>query len=406
MVSKLIRSFAQLENGEVNLDGPIVTLFSGGLDSTYLLLHLKELGAGDVHAVSVDVGDEDSHTGKTEITTRLDSTLHSIDASREFVDEYVAPALRANAIYHQTHPISSSLSRPLIAKHALKVAERVGARTVLHTANRSQNSLRRLNGAVRAQGFTGHYGSPYDLDPIDRTTKRNRLSEAGLTQMAGRVVSGDANLWCREYESGFLDDPESHEMLRDLYVWTRPSGRFPQEYVSIAIEEGLPVSINGQSMHLEQIIRDLNGRIGKFGYGRFSGLEHLDNGEKVLEIREMPAAWILLRSLRHLEAACLTHSHQREKQRVEQSWVEEAVEGRWFGQLRAAAQSFIDSSAAQISGSVTWNVGHRSVDTVKIKAAAPLYLRDRDLWEIESVRAERAAHESAGGLRLSGGLIG
>jgi argininosuccinate synthase len=109
----------------------------------------------------------------------------------------------------------------------------------------------------------------------------------------------------------------------------------------------------------------------------------------------MPAAWLLLRSLRHLEGASLTQDHLREKQRVEQIWVEEAVEGRWFSDLRSASQSFVDASAAQVSGSVTWQLDHRSADTISIVAANPLYLRDRDGWEIEAVRSERSAYAAS-----------
>ena len=405
-MSRIVRSFAQLESGEVDLHAPVVTLFSGGLDSTYLLLRLKELGAHDVHAVSVDVGDEDSHAGKQEIAAHLGARLVAVDSRSEFVDEYVAPALRAHAVYLQTHPVSSSLSRPLIAKSALRVAAELGARAVLHTANRSQNSLRRLNGAIRAQGFEGHYGSPYDLDPIDRVTKIARITEAGMSHMAERVVSGDTNLWCREYESGFLDDPKAHAMKYDLYHWTKDLGQHADERIKVTFNRGLPVALNDCPMGLGAILEDLNYRVGKFGYGRYSGLEHLDHGQKVLEVREMPAAWLLLRTLRHLEGATLTQPHIREKQRVEQIWVEEVLEGRWFSELRAAAQSFVDASVSQVSGSVTWSINHRSADTVSIVAEKPLYLRDRDVWEIEAVRAERSAYEVSMASTLAGSRIG
>jgi argininosuccinate synthase len=216
-LSQLIRSFAQLENAILDPTDPVVTLFSGGLDSTYLLYRLRKLGMQNIHAVSIDVGDVESHTGKREIATHLGATFHSVDARNEFISHHVAPAIRAHAVYLGTHPISSSLSRPLLAKAAVELTQKTGARMLLHTANRSQNSLRRLNGSISALRFTGRYGSPYDLDPVDRSTKIEHLATAGLTRMAQRVVSGDSNLWCREYESGFLDDPENHAMEQDLY---------------------------------------------------------------------------------------------------------------------------------------------------------------------------------------------
>lgn len=88
---------------------------------------------------------------------------------------------------------------------------------------------------------------------------------------------------------------------------------------SAPCEKGLPVSVDGRALELGAIIDELNHRVGKFGYGRYSGLEHLDRGEKVLEVREMPAAWILLKTLRHLETACLSERLVREKMNVEQT---------------------------------------------------------------------------------------
>ena len=389
-MSQHIRSFTQLENSNLDPSSPIVTLFSGGLDSTYLLSRLQAMGMRNVHAVSIDVGDIEPHSGKQQIAAHLGATFHSVDARQEFIDQHVAPALKAHAVYLGVHPISSSLSRPLLAKVALEIAEKVGATVVLHTANRSQNSLRRLNGAIEALRFGGWYGSPYDLDPVDRSAKIEHLTKAGLTEMAERVVSGDSNLWCREYESGFLDDPESHTMKHDLYQWTADKGSFPAEQLSIAFEKGLPVALDGRALTLSAIIEELNYRVGKFGYGRYSGLEHLDQGQKVLEVREMPAAWILLKTLRQLETACLSERLIREKMAVEQSWVNDAVEGRWFGGLKAATQAFIESSTESVNGTVIWALNQRSVDTVSIIATDPLYLRDRESWEIESVMDERA----------------
>ncbi|MBG6181875.1 MULTISPECIES: argininosuccinate synthase-related protein [unclassified Arthrobacter] len=395
-MTQLIRSFAQLENASIDPSLPIVTLFSGGLDSTYLLYRLQQLGARNVHAVSIDVGDIESHTGKSAIAEALGASFHSIDARQQFVDHHVAPAIRAHAVYLNTHPISSSLSRPLIARIALEIAAEKGASLVLHTANRSQNSLRRLNGALKDSGFTGSYGSPYDLDPINRATKIHHLAAAGLSKMSERVVSGDSNLWCREYESGFLDDPENHAMEQDLYLWTKEQDEAPRgEELSISFEDGLPVRINGERLPLLTIIEDLNERVGKFGYGRYSGLEHLDQGEKVLEVREMPAAWIILRTLRHLETACLDQRLIRQKIDIEQTWVTEAVEGRWFGRLREAAQAFIDHASMRVNGTVTWKLSQQSADTVRIIAAEPLYLRDRDTWEEESVITEKLAYAAS-----------
>lgn len=382
--TRLVRSFRDLETNGLGRESPIVTLFSGGLDSSYLLHRLTQSGYRDVHAVSVDVGDDETSVEKQRIADALGITLHVIDARETFAHEFVRPAISAQAVYLDTHPISSSLSRPLIARVAVELARNIGARTVLHTANRSQNTLRRLNGAIGLLGFTGAYGSPYERDPIGRDQKIWELKQAGLEEMAGRVVSGDSNLWCREFESGILEDPEDHVVPEHLYRWSVVSHESPEEQIVVRFRAGVPIAIDDRELPLTDLIAELNLRAGAFGIGRYSGLEHLAGGEKVLEIREMPAADILLRSFRHLETAVLGAETIREKIHLEQLWVREAVEGRWFGELRSACQQFIDTCANKVDGSVKWKLTAGSAHTTSIVAEQHLYLRDREDWERRS----------------------
>lgn len=236
----LIRSFADLTSERFDRGRPVVTLFSGGLDSSYLLHRLAKAGFTDIHAVSVDLGAGEDPDDLRLVTDRLSVRLHVVDGAQLFADEYVRPAIAAQAVYLDTHPVSSSLSRPLIAKLAMGIAVGLGAWGVLHTANRSQNTLRRLNGALGLLGYQGHYGSPYDLDPVDRDQKARELEEIGLFHLSERVASIDANLWCREFESGVLDDPEEHTVPEYLYSWSVREDGIPDETVEIGFAEGCP----------------------------------------------------------------------------------------------------------------------------------------------------------------------
>lgn len=383
-----IRSFQQLSTDVLPAHAPIVTLFSGGLDSSYLLHRLKSAGFRDIHALSVDLGEEETGAQKQRIADALGVRLHITDGRETFAGEFVRPAIISQAVYLGTHPVSSTLSRPLIARSAVELAERLGATAVLHTANRSQNTLRRLNGALELLGFDGAYGSPYDLEPVSRSSKAQELKEAGLAEMSERVVSGDSNLWCREFESGILDDPEQHAVPEQMFRWSVRRLESTEGGVEVRFEGGTPVAVDGVELPLVRIIEELNQRVGTFGLGRYSGLEHLDGGEKVLEIREMPAAWLLLRSYRLLESAVLLAETIREKMHLEQLWVREALEGRWFGELRSAVQSFMDACARPVTGSLRWTLTPGGAETRSIMADKPVYVRDREAWEHQSVRSE------------------
>jgi argininosuccinate synthase len=365
-----------------------VTLFSGGLDSTYLLHRLVQAGATEVHALSVGVGGDEKPEQIKRIADKLGVRLHLVDGRAEFVEEFVKPAIAAHGVYLDTHPVSSSLSRPLIARMAVQVARDLDAGTILHTANRSQNTLRRLNGALEQLGFQGHFGTPYDIDPVDREMKIKELRAVGLDEMAERSASGDSNLWCREFESGILDDPENHEVPESYYRWSAARGTPEAEDLEVTFRTGTPVAVNGRELPLADIIEVLNRTVGAHGLGRYTGLEHLAGGIKVLEVREMPAAWLLLASRRHLETAVLDAEALREKIHVEQIWVREALEGRWFGGLRAACQAFVTELVAPVTGSVRWRLADSRTSTVSIVAADPKYVRSREDWEQASIREE------------------
>ncbi|MFB6549738.1 argininosuccinate synthase-related protein [Streptomyces sp. NPDC056405] len=389
-----IRSFADVCAAIGRPDAPVVTLFSGGLDSSYLLYRLRAVGLSRVHAVSVDIGDEETTEDKQKITDELGVELHVVDGRDQFAQEYLRPAIAAQAMYLGTHPVSSSLSRPCIAGLAVEVAGKLGARTLLHTANRSQNTLRRLNGAISLMGFPGSFGSPYDREPVDRARKTAELRGAGLDAFIRRDVSVDSNLWCREFESGALDDPEHHPVPEELYRWTGGEAAASEETVRIAFKAGTPVSIDDRELSLTDLITELNHRAGAHRIGRFSGLEHLAGGEKVLEVREMPAAHLLMRTARHLETAVLEAETIREKMHLEQVWVREALEGRWFGELRVASQNFIESCAERVTGSVVWKLAAGCADTCAITAEAPRYIRSREAWERSSAAQESTPHSA------------
>ena len=389
--SRRIRSFVECE-ALLDRDACVVTLFSGGLDSTYLLLRLSQMGFRNVHALSVDLGEGEAQKSSERSAALLGAHFHLLNAKEQFATDYVAAAIRAHAVYLDTHPVSSTLSRPLIAQLAADLAQSLGAEAFLHTANRSQNTLRRLNGAFSQLGVTAMYGSPYELEPVSRADKLKKLREVGITFTEHREVSGDSNLWCREFESGVLDDPENHSAPASMYQWTRQDSTRNEDPIRVTFARGLPVALDDHPMSLVSLIGDLNVSAGRFGVGRYTGLEHLEGGRKVFEVREMPAAWLLLASSRHLEGACLSAEQLRVKFSIEQVWVREAVEGRWFGPLKKASEAFLRVCTDQVSGTVTWTATDGVLGTSGISAADPLYIRDREAWEEEQVNDELAAY--------------
>lgn len=382
MTLKKIRSFDDILTIQ-DKSAPIVTLFSGGLDSSYLLSYLYEAGFSQVYALCVDLGDDIDRAQLVETAQQFNANLVIEDQRETFANEYVAPALKAHACYLKMFPISSSLARPLIAQVAVQLGKRLNATAVLHTANLSQNSLRRLNTAIRASGFNGLYGSPYEYSALSRDDKATALARYGLSYYTGRKLSGDANLWCREFESGPLDNPEIFAVSDADFSWSMRKEDLKPLTVTLAFTQGNLSHVNGKRMVFQDAIVYLNAHVGQFGHGRFVGLEHLDHDEKVLEVREAPAAFILMQALRHIEVATLSTKSIAMKQTLEQAWTLEAVEGRWKSDTKDAAEAGILALAKRVTGEVRFNVSYEFCLPESIRADNPLYLTDRDNWEIK-----------------------
>lgn len=374
----------------------ILTLFSGGLDSTYVLRELSKLaldGAAEVICLTVDLGDGVNRADLDELAKRFGARSIVVDGRNRFANEAVIPAIRANAQYMSMYPISSSLSRPIISSYAVEYANKLGCEAIVHTANQSQNSLRRLNGAIEQLGYSGYYGTPYEFSALTREEKIAELKAVGLHKFEARGISGDANLWCREFESGSLDNPEAFWVPESLFDWTATRANTDlSDRFSVRFERGIPVAINGVEMSILELIETANRQVGSFQIGRYAGLEHLEHGEKVLEVREAPAAHILMNAYRHLEMAILDAELIKEKISIEQIWVREAIEGRWFQDLRGAADSFISSTSIRICGSVEYCLRKGAADVCSIQAVNPKYLTDRDSWE-KTVAVARGSRE-------------
>jgi argininosuccinate synthase len=360
-------------------------MYSGGLDSTYLLYKLMDLGFTNVHAVAVNLGapvDQDQarlEAGAAHFGAKF--VYH--DARDLFISEGIRPALRARARYLGMYPISSSLSRPIIARVIVDYAMKLGAPLLLHTANLSQNSLRRLNNSIEQCGFTGSFGSPYVLSVLDRESKAAALVEAGLVFMSKRGVSIDANLYCVEIEGGPVEDPEGFSIPEDSFHWTRSTYHHEPESIKLGFKSGELVSIDDNNLPLAEAISLLNKIVGKFGHGRHVGLEPLSTGEKVLEVREAPAAAIIMDALGHLEAATLTTKALRLKQTLVDQWVEESILGNWGSEVHLVCDIAISTALKPVNGTVTYLINHTRFLPCAIIAENPRYIRNRDDWELE-----------------------
>lgn len=392
-----ITHFSDLDRW-INSDSKPLIFFSGGLDGAYLiakLIHEKRIKS--VLALTIELGGEGDSQNAEKIARVLGADSLVIDQRQFFAENYVLPSLQAHAMYLDQHPISASLSRPCIVKLGLQIAKEKGCDIILYCATNSQNSLRRFSGAMSGLGYNGIYGSPYVFSDISRAEKSDYLQRFKIPAFLNREFSIDSNFWCREFESGGLDNIENLQLPEHLFLWTKiNSAVAPIMTISLTFHQGRPVSINGKDADFLSIVNDLNFVVGQYKIGRYTGLEEIERGVKFPELREMPAAALLFKSFRYLESACLSAETIRNKLLIEQLWVREAVEGRWYFPLREAAQAFIKEIVKNVSGTVTLELSPGNIQILGMTAANAFYGRNRDEYEKQLLKHHQDLYSSIG----------
>ena len=352
----------------------VVLAYSGGLDTSVAVRWMIENLGCEVICVSANVGQEGTLEGNREKALGAGASEYiELDLREEFARDYLAPIIKANALYEGKYPLVSALSRPLIVKHQVEVARRFGADGIAHGCTGKGNDQVRfevssmalapdleLVAPVRNWGFTREdsiaYAAQHNI-PI-RATKE-------------KMYSIDDNLFGRAIECGEMEDPWA-EPPEGVWELTKPTATERRE-VTIAFEQGVPVAVDGVSMPLHEIVVHLNGVVGAYGWGRLDMVENRRVGIKSRETYEAPGGLALMRAHADLESITIERDLGREKMRLEHRYAELVYDGLWFSPLKQALDAFIESSQQFVTGEVRLALAPGQCFVVGRKAPKSLY---------------------------------
>ena len=227
----------------------IVLAYSGGLDTSVGIGWLKDATGKEVVALAVDVGQGGENMDDIRQRALDCGAVESIvvDAKNEFADDYIVPALKANALYQKRYPLVSALSRPLIAKYLASTAKELGADSVAHGCTGKGNDQVRFEAAVAALAPDLTSIAPVrDLALTrDKAIVYAEQHNLPIQQSKKNPYSIDKNVWGRAVETGFLEDPWNAP-IEDLYEYTQdPSVYKEADEVTITFDQGVPVAIDG-----------------------------------------------------------------------------------------------------------------------------------------------------------------
>jgi argininosuccinate synthase len=343
----------------------VVLAYSGGLDTSVAIRWIGEKYGAEVTALSIDVGQEGELVGALDRAKRngaRDARL--VDAKARFVEEFLWPALKANALYEGVYPLSTALARPLIARILAETALSLGADAVAHGCTGKGNDQVRFDVALQTFAPSLKIIAPVREWNMNRDDEIRYAATHGLEVRATHdsPYSVDENLWGRSIEGGRLEDPAAAPP-EEIYDWTGHPDQWPHkaEELVVDFEQGVPVALDGKRMDPVTLVRTANRRAGAHGIGRIDHVEDRVVGIKSRENYECPGAMALLEAHRALETLVLPHDVLQFKAGVDRRFAELVYQGHWFSPLRVALGAFIDTTQRVMTGSVTLRLLQGSV---------------------------------------------
>lgn len=333
----------------------VILGFSGGLDTSYCAIVLREQGLEPV-CVTVDVGQGVDVEAMQQAAAKLDiQDLRIINAKRQFAEAFVTPAIWANSLYQGVYPLATALSRPLISKIMVDVANELGTNLFAHGCTGKGNDQLRMEMAIKALHPRAEIFAPIRDNNLSRDEEieflEGRGIQTGITK--AKPYSIDQNLWGRSVCAGVLEDI-AHKVPADAYDWTKDPAECDARGTTVAIEfeGGVPIAVNGERVGVDTLIAKLNELAGRHGIGRIDHIEDRVIGVKSREVYEAPAAITLITAHKALESLTLTRSGIAFKRRVDEEYAELIYLGNWFSAHHFDLVAYLRSNQRLVCGTI------------------------------------------------------
>ena len=359
--------------------GRVLLLYSGGLDTSVMLKWIQDEYDAEVVALTVDLGQpgEDFEVVKGKALQLGALDCHVVDAREEFVEGYVLPAIKANALYGGGYPLFTALGRPLLAKIAVEKARESGCDTIAHGCTGKGNDQVRIEATVAALDPEMRIIAPVRGWQMGREEEIAYAREHGIPVKGGTEsppYSIDDNLWGRSSEGGPIEDIAEPPPDDVFQLVTRPEEAPDEpELVTVEFDAGRPVALNGERLELVELLE----RAGELGARHGCGIvDHIEDrivGLKVRDLYETPAAALILTAHQELEKLVGTIHQNNFKPGLDRQWAFLVYAGLWQEPLLGDLNAFMDRVNEQVSGTITMKLFKGAATAVARSSPNALY---------------------------------
>lgn len=367
----------------------IALAFSGGLDTTYCAVRLRELGF-EVHAVTVETGgfDADELAAIQKMAARAGTASYRlIDARGELFADVLRFLIFANALRGGVYPLCVSAERVVQARRVAAFGREIGADALGHGSTGAGNDQVRFDVGFRVFAPEMKILSPIRTEALSREEETAYLAKHGI-EIPPRTTRYSVNRGLWGTTIGGAETHRSEGVLPDeAYVWTAGPSRWPKtaEELTITFDRGVPTAIGGKALDPVPLIESLNESAGRHGVGR-----GIHVGDTILGIKgrvafEAPAAETLIAAHRELEKLVLSRQQLFWKQTLGELYGSFVHEARYFDPLMRDLEAFLASSQQRVSGEVR----------VRLFAGQATVLGATSPWSLMNSESTRYGESSA-----------
>ena len=367
----------------------IVLAYSGGLDTSVILRWLIETYGAEVICYCGDVGqDEDlEEVVQKAIATGAKDCVIS-DLRSEFVEDFVFPAIQANAIYEGTYLLGTSLARPILAKEQVRIAQKYGAGALAHGATGKGNDQMRFELTFQALDPSLKIIAPWRTwDMGGRTELIAYAKKFGIPveATAKKPYSVDRNLLHISYEGGVLEDPWQAPNA-EMFEWTRSPEDAPDQpsELEIDFEKGIPVAVDGERLAPTELLSRLNDIAAEHGVGRVDLVENRAVGMKSRGVYETPGGTVLYRAHRAIEELALDREVMLERDRLSPKIAQLIYNGFWYSPEMDFLRAAVTESQQRVTGSARLKLYKGGITLQGRKSPESLYDPDIATFEADT----------------------
>jgi len=373
----------------------IVLAYSGGLDTSVAVKWLADTYKAQIVTVTVDMGGVKDLEAIKQKALKLGAVNAYVVPVREtFANDYILPALKANCLYEDRYPLATALSRPLISKVMVEVAEREGAEAIAHGCTGKGNDQVRIEVSIAALAPNIKVIAPAREWKFTREAAIKYANEHNIPLPVNLAspYSIDENIWGRSIECGVLEDI-SKEPPEEVYQWTKSPKKSPDEprYVKITFEQGKPIRLDDKGMDFADMIEKLNVLAGECGVGRIDHVENRLVGIKSREIYESPAGIVLTLAHRDLESLTEPREVTHFKKLLDHKYSELVYNGLWYSPLKDAIDAFNEKVQETVTGTITLRMLKGDCHVVARESPYSLYSYQLATYAEEDLFNQQAA---------------